>query len=224
MSRNSYVLLFILHFIAIWNVNAQKTYILDTLYPVHELDPHLEIIADPDLKFTIDQMRSDSTQEFHPIGDLPLSYDPFHNLPQNHSVSACYWARINIQANGNTEGWQLHLEDRMLGIAAWGKGNGEVDVFAFDGNKELFHRRSGTNLRSDEKDIPEQWNLDKVNFTLPKGKTTQMFIRIQGNNAGVAPYFNASIRSPSTSSIRSSLQNHRKKRRGKRGIFDPFIG
>ena len=168
------------------SLNAQKVYQIDTLYPVHDINDFFEITADTNDVFTATQILNDSTIDFQSRKAFPRFLDD----------RTVYWSKIKIQTNGNLKDWTLLFEDPLYKSPAWIRSNGKIDVYAFLDKELLFHRKSGSTYPKSVRDISEKWLMNRINFDIPKNKIVSVAIRVEGNNFGFFPFFNATIRSP----------------------------
>lgn len=162
-------------------------YEIDTRFPVHDLDPVLEIFADTSDAFTPTELLGRTeTADF--IGD---------NLPRYLQVGTLYWGRVRIKATDSLKGWILQFEDKMLGPPAWTKSNGRVDVFGYVGNKEIFHKRTGVQYPATERDTDLHWTLNSIDLSeVPPDTLVTLILRVEGNDLGYPSYFYLSARAP----------------------------
>ncbi len=166
------------------SASQQLIYPLDTLYPVHSLETHLQILPDTGKIYTPSQILSDTSLTYFPRSDFGRFLD----------IETVYWGKVLIRSNGVLKNWKLHLEDKYFGANSWIIGNGKVDVYAFVNNELLFHKKSGTAYSASEKEIPEPYNLNRISLDLPANQLLTLLIRVEGNNEGCPPFFNAHIR------------------------------
>jgi len=166
---------------------SQHSYELNTKYPVHNLQDELRIIADPDNRFTVEQIRNDAT----------LNFISGSETPRYLEVGITYWAKINLISNKKLQGWKLHLQDVMIGLPAWGKSNGKVDVYAFVDGKQIFHKKTGVEYPKRERDVKTNWVMNQVSLDdLPINEVVTLVIKAKGNSIGYPSYFNLTARSP----------------------------
>lgn len=168
------------------HLRAQDIYMIDTLYPVHDLDPILEVLPDPDHELTAAEVIRDSSLEFA----LRSSF------PKYLEIGTAYWGKIRVKANARLEGWTLNLEDHWFNDVAWVRSNGKVDVYAFAGEELLFHKKTGADYPRSEREYPKKWILNRVNLDLPADRVVTVLIRVEGNSFGFFPFFNATLRKP----------------------------
>jgi len=97
-----------------FQLSAQKVYEINSQYPVHNLESHLELIKDTDHSFTYTQLLNDTSLIFSLQGQLPKRLE----------IGAIYWARIVISTPNQLSDWTLNFEDQLIGGPAWIKSNG----------------------------------------------------------------------------------------------------
>lgn len=180
-------LLLVLMVLTVNIVKAQQQYVLDTKYPVHDLQEQLMVIADPENTLTAQQLLHDSSLVFMPGGDLPRFLE----------VGVTYWGKVQLLVADSLTGWTLHFEDRMIGLPAWTKSNGKVDVFAYQDDKLILHKKTGVEYPKWQRDNSPNWVLNQVGLDeLPVNKRLTLILKVQGNSIGYPAYFNLSARSP----------------------------
>ena len=170
-----------------FQVVAQKVYEIDTQYPVHDLSASLEYLEDEQKSLTIDHVLNDST----------LTFSIQNEKTKYLKIGAIYWGKITLVPLAELKGWTLNFEDRMPGLPAWTRSNGQVDVYAFSNGKLIFHKKTGVEYPSSEREVSDNWLLNRINVDeLPVNTSVELLIRIKGNSLGFPPYFNATLRSP----------------------------
>ncbi len=168
-------------------VKAQQQYVLDSKYPVHELQKYLSVISDPQNTLTPQQILHDSS----------LVFISGRNLPKHLEVGKIYWGKISLLVKDSLNDWSLHFEDRLIGLPAWSKSNGKVDVFAYQEDKLIFHKKTGVEYPRHERDKSANWVLNQVSLDeLPLNVPLTLIMKVQGNSIGYPSYFNLSARSP----------------------------
>lgn len=168
-------------------MSGQEPYVLQSKYPVHDLNPALKVYADSSQQFTPDRILKDST----------LPYNWGNTLPVMLKVGVTYWGKLDIVATDSLMGWTLQFEDIMIGPPAWTKSNGKVDVYAYQGDRLLFHKKTGVEYSKTERDRTTHWVLNSVDLDqLPPNIEVTLVIKAQGSSFGYPPYFNLSARSP----------------------------
>ncbi len=167
-------------------LSAQDVYQIDAQYPVHALDNHLQIYPDPDGRLGVNDIINDSSLNYLTRDALPRHLDP----------RKVYWGKIKVVTDDSLIGWTLHLEDKYFKDMAWIRGNGKVDVYAFNEDQSLFHKRSGGNYPQSQREIPIPYNQNSINLELPAGQTVTLYIRIESIIGGIPPFFNLSLRAP----------------------------
>ncbi len=176
--------LFGLYFLFSWMCSfGQSHYLVDTQYPVHDLNPVLEIVPDSAGTLTIVQLLTDS-----------LAFQPLHEVDQPLRIGWIYWARVQLSASDSLRDWRLILQNRYFNGATWLRGNGKVDVYGVQRGRILFHERTGADYPRSVKTIQERWTLNQVPLPLPAKEQVWVYLRIQGNSAGMPPYIQATIR------------------------------
>ncbi len=166
---------------------AQEPYYLDTLYPVHSLDHVLQVYPDYDKNLTPRKLLNDSTLSF-------LSGD---NLPRLLEIGVTYWGKLKLRTKDSLSGWTLHFEDKMIGPPVWTKGNGKVDVYAYQGEELIFHQKTGAEYTKKEKAYKDHWVLNAILLeSFPVNEEVTLIMRVEGNSLGYPSYFNLSARSP----------------------------
>lgn len=180
-------ILFYLFYNVIFITNGQGVYNLKTKYPVHDLSSNLRIYKDVDHNYSKEDILLNKKDIFLLGNDEPIHME---NGP-------IYWGRIDIRTEGDLDGWTLQFEDRKIGLPAWTKGNGKVDVFGYIDSRLIFHKKTGVEYSKSERDIANKWVLDQISLEdLPINENVTLIIKSQGNQMGYAPYFNLTARSP----------------------------
>ena len=178
---------FLLLALSFSKVLAQEVYELDPKYPVHDLNTALKVF-------------NDSADQLTPALLLNNNLLPFtkgDELPRLLESNVTYWGKLHIKVLDSLDDWQLHFEDKMIGIPAWTKSNGKVDVYFYVDNKLIAHQKTGSEYPKEERANQKHWVLNSINLQgLPIDKVVTMIIKAQGNEMGYPPYFNLSARSP----------------------------
>ena len=178
---------------------AQQLYEIDTLYPVHSLDHVLRVYPDSSEVLTPKKLLDAPPSEF-------LHGD---ELPRYLEVGTTYWGKLKILAEQPLKGWTLHFQDKQIGIPAWGKSNGKVDVFGFVSDSLLFHKKTGVEYAKKERDVQAHWVLNQVSLDgLPINTPVTLIIKAEGNALGHPAYFNLSARSPKQPFYHQIYQYH----------------
>ncbi|MEM8510217.1 MAG: ATP-binding protein [Bacteroidota bacterium] len=178
---------------------SQEVYELDTKYPVHDLDTHLQVFADTLHSYTPETI----------LGDTTLPFQNSAALPKRLLPNVTYWAKIRIQTSAVLEGWKLHFQDTRIGLPAWAKSNGKVDVYAYDGERLIFHGRTGVDYPKKTRSTTDHWVLNSIGLeAIPANGPITLIIRAKGNSFGHPPYFNLSARSPSQPYYHQIYQFH----------------
>ncbi|MBT8184431.1 MAG: hypothetical protein KJN76_06305, partial [Eudoraea sp.] len=168
-------------------VTAQEWYTLDPKYPVHDLDPYLEVFADSTDSYSPEFILNDSTLP-HIKGD---------KLPRFLETGITYWGKFNLITVDSLEGWTLHLEDKMIGPPAWTKSNGKVDLYAYAENKLIFHQKTGVEYPGEERAFSGKWVMNRFDLAqLPPNTPVTVVLKAQGSSFGYPVFFNLSARSP----------------------------
>jgi signal transduction histidine kinase/CheY-like chemotaxis protein/AraC-like DNA-binding protein len=168
-------------------VSAQEAYVLESQYPVHDLQPQLQVVADTNEVYTPEIILKDSTIRFT-TGD---------ELPRRLEVGLTYWGTFQMIIKDSIAGWTLQFEDRRIGPPAWVKSNGKVDVYVFQGDNQVAQRKTGVEYSKTARDNQENWVLNQVSLDeLPLNTPLTFIIKIRGNSLGYPAYFNLSARSP----------------------------
>ncbi|MGB3606724.1 MAG: ATP-binding protein [Psychroserpens sp.] len=166
---------------------AQVAYNLDPKYPVHDLEDYLRVVED-------------KSQNFHPediLSDSTLNFEPSKTLPKRLNLGSTYWGKIKLVVKDSLKGWTLHFEDRHIGLPAWSKSNGKVDVYGFVNGKQILHKKTGVEYPKKVRDSDSHWALNQISLQdLPLDVPVELVIKVQGNQMGYPPYFNLSARSP----------------------------
>ena len=168
-------------------------YTIDTIYPVHHLDPFLEIIIDTNHTYTKEDVLKNESLAIYRLKDIVYQGMRGWEFLDYHNV---YWGKIKVKSNAAMKDWFLHLEDEYIPHNAWLKGNGKVDVYGYVGNQEIFHYISGINYKKKEKKENPFWNLSRVPLPLPKDSLVELLIRLETSHANIPVFFNATIRHP----------------------------
>lgn len=178
---------------------AQDHYVLESKYPVHDLQSALRVIADPEDTLSRERLLLDSG----------LVYMPGADLPRYLEVGVTYWGKLRLIARDTLNGWALHLEDRMIGLPAWTKSNGKVDVYAYCDRELIFHHRTGVEYPRRERDKAGHWVLNQIALDrLPVDTPVTLLLKVQGNSIGYPAYFNLSARSPAQAHYHRIYQFH----------------
>lgn len=166
---------------------AQQTHVIDTLYPVHSLDYALAVYPD-------------STQSLSPeilLDNPPAAYLKGDALPRYLEVGTTYWGKLKLETKQPLSDWALHFEDYMIGPPAWAKSNGKVDVYAYAGDRLIFHQKTGLSYPKAERSFQESLAYNRVSLAeLPVNTPVTLLIQVQGNAMGYPPYFNLTARHP----------------------------
>ena len=170
------------------NVFAQNIYELDPKYPVHNLDTHLQVYTDSLHHFTPETILRDST----------MSFQRGNELPRLLKSNITYWGKICIKASDSLQGWKLHFQDDRIGLPAWTKSNGKIDVYIYANETLLFHEKTGVDYPKKVRSNRDYWVLNSIDLAaIPINKEITLVIKAQGNSLGYPPYFNLNARSPS---------------------------
>ncbi|UWX55494.1 hypothetical protein NYZ99_02955 [Maribacter litopenaei] len=154
---------------------------MDTLYPVHDLDPILKVYPDTNNDFSPERILSDTTLTF-------LKGD---ELPRLLNVGTTYWGKLNLKAEEKLIGWTLHFEDKMIDSPAWTKSNGTVDVYGYVDKELIFHQKTGAEYSKEEKAYKGNWIMNAITLdSLPVKKVVEIIIKVKGNAMGYPAYFN----------------------------------
>ena len=198
MKPNNYLfafLLFTLHF-----VSGQEVYELDPKYPVHDLDPYLQVYADSTDQFSAKRLLNDTT----------LPYTLGDEVPKLLKTHVTYWGKLKLRATDSLTGWELHFEDIMIGPPAWTKSNGKLDVYGYANNQLLFHQKTGVEYAKRERATTDHWVLNSIDLGgLPTNTVVTLVIKAQGNSFGYPAYFHLGARSPEQSFYHEPFQYHR---------------
>ena len=124
-------------------------------------------------------------------------------------VGKVYWGIMHFKTKQDLKGWTLHFEDKMIGPPAWTKSNGRVDVYAYSGNTQIFHHKTGVEYSQEERAYKDNWIYNAVPLDqLPQNSEVTLVIRAQGNSIGYPAYFNLSARSPNQAYYHKFNQFH----------------
>lgn len=179
---------------------AQEVYELEPKFPVHDLDPYLQVYADSSDRFTAQQLLNDDT----------LSYTFGNKLPKLLKTNLTYWGKLKLKTADSLTGWTLDFEDIMIGPPAWTKSNGKVDVYGYANGQLLFHQKTGVEYAKKERATDDHWALNRVRLAdLPPETLVTLIIKAQGNSFGYPAYFNLSARSPEQPFYHAPYQYHR---------------
>ena len=168
-------------------IDAQEAYEIDPKYPVHELEDYLKVVEDKSENFEFEDILKDSTINFQ-IGTT---------LPKRLNLGSTYWGKIRLIAKDSLNGWTLQFEDRNIGLPAWSKSNGKVDVYGFVNGEQILHKRTGVEYPKKVRNSDSHWALNQIDIgDFPIGLPVDLIVKVQGNQMGYPPYFNLSARSP----------------------------
>lgn len=189
---------FVLFFLHL--VSGQEVYELDPKYPVHDLDPYLQVFADSSDQFSAQQLLNDATLSFTLGDELPILLE----------TNLTYWGKLKLKTTDSLTGWTLDFEDIMIGPPAWTKSNGKVDVYGYANGQLLFHQKTGVEYSKKERATDEHWVLNRVQLEdLPPETLVTLLIKAQGNSFGYPAYFHLSARSPEQANYHAPYQYHR---------------
>ncbi|NNK71889.1 MAG: response regulator, partial [Flavobacteriaceae bacterium] len=167
---------------------GQGVYEIDTAYPVHEIDNYLKIYKDSTASFTPEQILKDSSSFYLQGEDHPPYF-------LNEKL---LWGKVELYTPDSLKGWTLHFKDIFIGGPAWIKSNGKVDVFAYVDNEQVFRKKTGYGYSRNERDIAENWILNRVRLDdFPLNKKVTLIIRAEGSKFGYPPFFRLNLRGPS---------------------------
>lgn len=166
---------------------SQNTYVVDTSYPVHEIDEYLKVYTDSTKNFTKEKILKDSSSTYLKGNELP-PYLKGHSL---------VWGKIDLMTRDSLKGWTLHFKDIFIGAPAWIKGNGKVDIYAYANEDLVFHKKTGYGYSSKERDIAENWVLNRISLDdFPVNRPVTLVIRAEGSEFGYPPLFRLNLRGP----------------------------
>lgn len=178
------LLFFCSNFIA---AHSQEIYILDTMYPVHNLKPHIQILED-----SIGHLSKEDMLNFP-----PAAFKQIDQFETPLKASSVYWSKLQITSETDVNNWLLVFEHRHYSSGGWGRGNGKVDVYAFRENKLIWHKKTGSSYPAREKEIQKRWNSNRTLFSIASMDTVQLVIRVEANDFRIPPQLNLTIRHPS---------------------------
>ena len=168
-------------------LSAQKAYVVDTKYTVHDINPQLLVIQDVKGNLTIDQI----------LQDTSLEYQPGDQLPRMLQVGVTHWGKIELKTTSELSGWTLHFRDYLIGAPAWSKSNGKVDVYGYVDGKLIFHKKTGVEYPKSQRDVRDKWVMNRVTLDdMPVDQLVTIVFKVQGNSIGFPSSFNLSVRSP----------------------------
>ena len=180
-------------------ISGQEVYELDPKYPVHDVNPYLQVYTDSTESLSVEKV-------------LNTSHLPFiqgDKLPRYLQANTTYWGKLRVKALDSLKGWTLHFEDKQIGIPAWGKSNGKVDVYGFVDDQLIFHQKSGVEYPKSERDVKAHWVLNQIDLErMPVNIPVTLVIRTQGNAFGHPAYFNLSARNADQSAYHKIYQFH----------------
>lgn len=192
--------LFLFVLFALHLVSGQEVYELDPKYPVHDLDPYLQVYADSSDQFTAQQLLSDTTLPYTLGDELPILLE----------TNLTYWGKLKLKATDSLTSWTLDFEDIMIGPPAWTKSNGKVDVYGYVNGQLLFHQKTGVEYAKKERATEDHWVLNRVHLgDLQPDTLVTLLIKAQGNSFGYPAYFHLSARSPQQAFYHTPYQYHR---------------
>ena len=182
------VFTFVFIYLILSRLSGQEVYQIDPFYPVHDINKSLWVVKEGAKPFTQEDILNDTT----------IGYQAGDELPRYLEFKTVYWGKIKLLALDSLTGWTLHFQDYMIGLPAWGKSNGKVDVYAYQGEELIFQKKSGVEYPKEERDIKEKWTLNRVTIDdLPIGEVVTLVIRVEGNSIGYPAFFKLSLRGPS---------------------------
>ena len=166
---------------------AQEVYELDPRYPVHDLNSSLLIVEDIEKALKPNDLLK---------GELKADIK-YHGSQRALKSKVTYWGILKIRPLSDLNGWTLHFRDKRIGIPAWVKSNGKVDVFGFLDNKLIFNKKTGVEVPKNERDVKQKWVLNRIKLDdIPANQVTTLVIKVEGTSLGYPAFFNLSSRSP----------------------------
>jgi signal transduction histidine kinase/DNA-binding response OmpR family regulator len=170
-----------------FRLSSQAVYQIDTDYPVHELDPHLLYVPEKNQSFSPLEILQDTT----------ITFSSGNSLSRLLFESKVYWGKLKVRTADSLKGWTLQFKDAFIGGPAWAKGNGQVDVYAYTGSELLFHKKSGVEYPKNERDINQNWVLNRISLDdMALDTEVTLVIRVKGNSLGYPPFFRLNLRGP----------------------------
>ncbi|MBE14739.1 MAG: hypothetical protein CL867_00665 [Cytophagaceae bacterium] len=165
---------------------GQDFYLLDTAYPVHDLDEQLLILEDSLALLTPKEIIDKPKAAFSKRAAFGRHLNPLHT----------YWGRLDLKATAAVNQWILDLDDPFKDNILWIRSNGKVDVYLFKDSKLYAHKKTGVAYPKQERDLNSHWVLNRVGLDLEPNQRYTLVIKVTANAFGFPPYFNVNIRNP----------------------------
>ncbi len=165
--RGILILLFTIWSFAVWSQSNSTTLFLDNnLFESKELNAFMSLYTDVSGALTIEDILSEQ-RDFQP------------NFSQNQKTlyPAAHWLKINIKAEENiTSHWLIFKSDNN--VSKYLTFLSYVDVFFVKNEKVAQHKKSGYYVPKKEKAIPERAAVNAIPFSMNKGDSISLFIRV----------------------------------------------
>ncbi len=165
---------------------GQDFYLLDTSYPVHDLDEQLLILEDSLSQLTPKEIIDKPKAAFSKRAAFGRHLNPLHT----------YWGRLDLKATTAVNQWILDLDDPFKNNILWIRSNGKVDVYLFKDGKQYAYKKTGAAYPKQERDLNSHWVLNRVGLDLEPNQRYTLIIKVTANAFGFPPYFNVNIRNP----------------------------
>ncbi|MEM8887423.1 MAG: adenylate/guanylate cyclase domain-containing protein [Bacteroidota bacterium] len=169
---------------------SQSPYIIYDTLPVQALDGYLLTWEDSSKTATASEILADT------IGTKFTfqTYNPDQPKIDLHA----YWAKLRIESKVDIENWQLTFQGKNWRGNGFLRGNGIVEVFTYKEGKIVHTEKTGAKIPANEKAIRENYNVSKVPFSIRKGESKDLLIRIESRYEGfnLPPDFGLTLIAP----------------------------
>ncbi len=167
-------------------LNGQNVLELDGQFPVHELNQYLLLCEDPAAAYTADRIRADSGICAHP-------YEEWKNICDRSRI---YWGKLLMHPTDTIADWFLQFEDYDFSRSGWGRGHGKIDVFVYQHDTLLYHKKTGADYAKKLKDVKPWWNVNRVNLRLKPNVISEIIFRVERKQFVSQPPLHVLLRKP----------------------------
>lgn len=140
---------------------------------VYPLDSCTLLFADSTRAMTFGDVSKENFQE---------KFQPQNLSSLQGQADRVYWLKVQITAADSLSDWLLLLKnthyDKLPNRSVYTAGNCYVDGYFVRSNGEIVHERDGFYLPKSERKIYRHPLLNALSFSLPKGDTATVFVRV----------------------------------------------
>ncbi|MEM7162327.1 MAG: adenylate/guanylate cyclase domain-containing protein [Bacteroidota bacterium] len=169
---------------------SQSVYVIPDAFPEQPLDGFLMTWQDSTKAITAEEILEDT------IGNK-FDFQPLFPARELNAQSA-HWAKLTLHSEVDIDQWHLIFKGKNWGGNGFLRGNGKVDVIEYDGARIIQTEKTGAEVPASEKSIPEDHTISRVPFSIHKGETKHLLIKIEARHNGlyVAPDFGLALIQP----------------------------